>query len=81
MNQNLSILERLSSPTPKLFKRIGNVGVAIGSIGTGIIALPSMGVVLPAFVITFAGYCIAAGVVAKGVASLTVDYSAKEEAA
>lgn len=79
MNQNISILERIKSPSPKLFKKLGKLGLALGAIGGAIISLPTMGVVLPIGLATIGGYFVAVGVVTKAVSTLTVDFDAKEK--
>ena len=69
-----SILERATEPTPKFFKKLRLIGLAIAAIGATIIAAP---VALPAVVVKVAGYLAVAGSVMTGVSQVTVE---KEEA-
>lgn len=77
MSQNISILERIKSPSPKLFKKLGKLGLTIGAIGGAIVGIPTLGIVLPATIITLGGYAMAVGLVTKAVSTLTVDFDAK----
>jgi hypothetical protein len=77
MNQNISILERIKSPSPLLFKKLGKVGLTIGAIGGAIVSIPTLGIVLPAALVTLGGYFMAVGLVTKAVSTLTVDFDAK----
>ena len=49
------ILNRASAPTPKFFKVLRNVGLALAAVGGTILAAP---VALPAIVITIGGYVV-----------------------
>ncbi len=69
-NNGISILDRIKSPTPKFFKIVRNVGLALVAAGGAIIAAP---VTLPAIVITVGGYLIAAGSVAVAVSQAVVE--------
>jgi len=64
------IMARLKANTPPWFKFVRNVGIVLSAIGTTIIASP---IILPATVITVAGYCIVAGAVAASIAQTAVD--------
>lgn len=77
MSQNISILERIKSPSPLLFKKLGKLGLTIGAIGGAIVGIPTLGIVLPAALITLGGYAMAVGLVTKAVSTLTVDFDAK----
>jgi ABC-type xylose transport system permease subunit len=70
VSKNLTFKERIKAPTPSLFRKIRNVGIILGSIGTGILTIP---VTMPAILITIAGYLLTAGVVATAISSTTVD--------
>jgi hypothetical protein len=62
---------RFTSPTPKFFRIVRNIGLGLAAAGGAILASP---VVLPTTVITFGGYLIVAGAVAGAVAqSVTAD--------
>ena len=63
-------LDRLKKPTPNYFKKVINIGITLGVIGTAIAAAP---VALPAAVVTLGGYLATAGVIAAAVAKTTVD--------
>lgn len=63
-------LERVSKPTPNYFKKVINIGITLGVIGTAIAAAP---IALPAAVVTLGGYLATAGVIAAAVAKTTVD--------
>lgn len=63
-------LERVKKPTPKYFKKIINIGLTLGAVGTAIAAAP---IALPAVLITVSGYLATAGIVAAAIAKTTVD--------
>lgn len=67
---DLSLQERLSAPSPKLFRKIGRIGLVLAGIGAAILASP---VALPAALVTVAGYLGTAGAVAKAISSIVVD--------
>ena len=55
------VFKRVQSPTPKFFKKLRNIGLALAAVATTIAAAP---VALPAVIITVAGYlAVAAGVI------------------
>jgi hypothetical protein len=56
-------------PTPKFFKKLRNIGLAIATIGATILAAP---VALPAIVVKIGGYLAVAGSVMSGVSQVTV---------
>jgi hypothetical protein len=62
------ILNRASAPTPKFFKVLRNVGLALAAVGGTILAAP---VALPAIVITIGGYVVVAGGVLTAASQLT----------
>lgn len=66
MNQ---VLERISQPTPRFFKRLRNVGIVLASVAGVLLAAP---VALPVAVITAAGYLTVAGSVLTAVSQMTV---------
>ncbi len=56
----MSILERVTSPTPAFFTKLRNIGLALAAISGALLASP---VALPAIVVKVAGYvAVAAGV-------------------
>ncbi|HCN84428.1 MAG TPA: hypothetical protein DIT07_12525 [Sphingobacteriaceae bacterium] len=68
--KNLSIRKRITSPTPKFFKKIRCIGLILGAVGVGVLTSP---VSLPALVTTLAGYLATAGAVAASVSSAAVE--------
>ena len=52
------IKERLKSPTPKFFKKLRNIGIAVAAVGTAIVTAP---IALPAVLVKLAGYLAVAG--------------------
>jgi len=64
----MELKERWQSKTPKFWKKVQRIGVAIGVIGATIVAAP---VVLPASLVTAAGYMVAAGTVTATLSQLT----------
>ena len=66
----MTIIERAQAPVPKFFKVLRTIGVALLTISGSIVAAP---VVLPAVVISVAGYAALAGGVISVISQLTVD--------
>jgi uncharacterized membrane protein HdeD (DUF308 family) len=62
------ILNRASAPTPKFFKVLRTIGLALAAVGGTILAAP---VALPAIVITIGGYVAVAGGVLTAASQLT----------
>lgn len=60
----MNIIERYQKPTPKFFKKLRNIGIALVTAGGAIIAAP---VIMPALVVTIATYLTVAGTVAIAV--------------
>lgn len=55
------LVNRVKAPTPKFFKKLRNIGLALAAVATTIAAAP---VALPAVITTVAGYlAVAAGVI------------------
>jgi hypothetical protein len=71
-----SILQRAGEPTPKFFKKLRTIGLAIAAIGATILAAP---VALPAIVIKIGGYLAVAGSVMSGVSQVTVKKEESDE--
>ncbi len=65
-----NIIQRVKAPTPKFFKKLRNIGLALAAISAGIIASP---VALPALVIKIAGYLAVAGGIAGSVSQVAVE--------
>jgi hypothetical protein len=66
----MNIIERAKAPTPKFFKILRNIGMALLAISGSIIAAP---VVLPVAVVSIAGYAALAGGVISVISQITVD--------
>jgi hypothetical protein len=65
----MNIIERLKAPTPKFFKVLRTIGLALAAASATIIAAP---IALPAAIITIAGYVGVAGTVATVVSQAAV---------
>jgi hypothetical protein len=65
----MKLSERYKKPTPKFFKTLRNIGIALAAVGGAIIAAP---VSLPVIVVTVAGYLTVAGTVATAVSQAVV---------
>ena len=66
-------MNRASAPTPKFFKVLRNVGLAMAAIGGTILAAP---IALPVIVTTIGGYVAVAGGVLSAASQLsTIDDS------
>lgn len=72
----MNIVERAKAPTPKFFKVLRSIGLALLAISGTIVAAP---VALPAAVVTVAGYAAVAGGVISAVSQITVEDKAKQE--
>lgn len=64
----MELKERWQAKTPKFWKKVQKIGIALGVIGGTIVALP---VALPAAVVTAGGYLVAAGTVTATLSQLT----------
>ena len=68
-NNDLSLVQRLTAPTPKIFKIFRIVGLSLAAAGGAILAAPAM----PAILVTISGYMITAGAVITAVSQVAVD--------
>ena len=66
---NLSLIQRITAPTPKIFKIFRTVGLSLAAAGGAILAVPAMPVIL----VSIAGYILAAGSVMTAVSQVAVD--------
>lgn len=66
----MNLVERAKSPTPKFFRILRSIGLAMLAISGSVIAAP---VALPAAIVTVAGYVAVAGGVISAVSQITVD--------
>ncbi len=72
----MNVVERAKAPTPKFFRVLRTVGLALLAVSGSIVAAP---VALPAIVVTVAGYTAVAGTILSAVSQVTVDDDAKRE--
>ena len=73
----MNIVERIKAPTPKFFKILRSVGLALLGISGTIVAAP---IVLPATVVTVAGYLAVAGGVVSAVSQVAIPEEILREA-
>ncbi len=66
----MSLVQRFNAPTPKFWKKVQKIAIAVGAVAGVIVAAP---ITLPAAVVTVAGYAITAGTVAATLSQLTVE--------
>ena len=66
----MKLAQRVQSPTPKFFKKVRNIGLALAAVSAAIFASP---VALPAVLIKVAGYLAVAGGVAGTVSQTAVE--------
>ena len=66
----MNIIKRVKAPTPKFFKVLRNIGLAMAAIGGTILAAP---VALPVVVTTIGSYMAVAGGVVSAVSQLTTE--------
>ena len=66
----MTILNRFTAPTPKLFQQLRNIGLTLAAVGGILIAAP---VALPVTLVTIGGYLTVAGGVISAVSQLTVN--------
>ena len=65
----MKVVERIKAPTPKFFKILRSIGLALLAISGTIVAAP---IVLPVTMVTVAGYMAVAGGVISAVSQMTV---------
>ncbi len=75
----MNVLDRAKAPTPKFFKVLRTIGLALLAVSGSIVAAP---IALPTVVVTVAGYAAVAGGVLSAVSQITVDENSikKDEA-
>ncbi len=67
----MDIVDRYKKTTPKFFRTLRNIGIALATAGGAIIAAP---ISMPALVVTVATYMTVAGTVATAVSqAVTID--------
>lgn len=65
----MKIIDRLKSPTPKFFRILRNIGIALAAAGGAILAAP---ISMPAILLSIAGYLTVAGTVVTTVSQAVV---------
>jgi len=65
----MNVIQRMQAPTPKFFKVLRMVGIALAAASGALLAAP---IALPAAVVTVAGYLTVAGSVATAVSQAAV---------
>ena len=68
-NNNLNLVDRALAPTPKWFKILRSVGIALASVGGIIIASP---IALPVGLVSAAGYLVLGGSIISVVSQTAV---------
>ena len=66
----MNIVQRAKSPTPKFFRKLRNIGLALAAVATSVVAAP---ISLPAVVLKIAGYLAVASGVASAVSQTAVE--------
>ncbi|GAB7257266.1 hypothetical protein [Polaribacter sp. OB-PA-B3] len=72
----MKIIERYKKPTPKFFRILRNIGIALATAGGVIIAAP---VRIPAIIITEATYMTVLGTVTTIISQIVVSDEKKDE--
>ena len=67
-SKKMNLIKRAKAPTPKFFKVLRNIGLALAAIGGTILAAP---IALPVVVTSIGGYLAVAGGVVSAVSQLT----------
>jgi uncharacterized membrane protein HdeD (DUF308 family) len=75
-NNKMNLAERVLAPTPKWFKVLRTIGIALASVGGIIIASP---VALPAALVSAAGYLILGGSIITAVSQTGVKSEEKTD--
>lgn len=71
----MTLQKRLTSPTPKFFKKVRTIGLVLAAVSGAIVSAP---VALPAMVLKIAGYLAVAGGVATAVSQATTEEAAEK---
>jgi len=72
----MNVLERMKAPTPKFFKVLRTIGLALAAAGGAVLAAP---VALPAAIVSLAGYLTVAGGVLTTVSQAAVTNEKHDE--
>ena len=65
----MKLKDRFKKPTPKFFRTLRNIGIALAAAGGAILAAP---ISMPAIILTIAGYLTVAGTVVTTVSQSVV---------
>jgi len=68
-NRNLNLVDRVLEPTPKWFRIVRNLGLALSAVGGVLVAAP---MALPAAVVTVGGYLLLGGSIIGAVSQTAV---------
>lgn len=71
----MNLLNRYKAPTPKLFRRLRAIGIALAAGGGAVLTAP---VALPAGLVSIAGYLTVAGSVMSAVSQAAVEDRVKK---
>jgi len=74
----MNVIDRAKAPTPKFFKVLRGIGLALASVGAAVIAAP---ISIPIAVVTVAGYLTVVGGVISAISQITVEDSFKNNEA
>jgi uncharacterized membrane protein HdeD (DUF308 family) len=74
----MNFVERIKAPTPKFFRVLRSIGLALLAISGSLIAAP---VALPIAIVSVAGYVAVAGGVISAISQITVDDDSNRELA
>lgn len=72
----MTIVERVKSPTPKFFKTLRTIGLTLAAVGGAILTAP---IAVPAALVTIAGYVALAGGVMTAISQTAVDTDSKNK--
>lgn len=67
--RNLNLISRIEAPTPKWFRIVRNLGLALSAVGGVLVAAP---VALPAGIVTIGGYLLLGGSIIGAVSQTAV---------
>ena len=67
--RNLNLVSRVQEPTPKWFRIVRNIGLALSAVGGVLVAAP---IALPAAVVSVGGYLLLGGTIIGAVSQTAV---------
>lgn len=75
MANEMSILKRLKSPTPKFFKKLRNYALSLSAMATAVLTAPQViqNFILPDLITTICQWFIVAGLAAAAVSSTSME--------